>query len=346
MPQTIGGPGDAGLRPEGDSGRPPRRARRRFAVVGVGAIGGFYGARLAAAGAEVHWLVRSDADQLRRDGLRVASVDGDLELTGLAVHTAAAQVPPVDVILLATKTTAIAQALPSVAAIAATSSAAGRAPSVVCMQNGFGVEDAVAAGLASDVPVIGGMCFICAVKEAPGLVRHLDYGAVTLAGRTSPVAPPTAALGAVAQEFEAAGIATDVASDLIASRWRKLVWNVPFNGLSVVLDAGTDEIMTDPQAYALAEALMGEVVAASVASGHPVSEEVVPVMLRATAAMSPYDTSMRVDYAARRPLEIDAIYRAPVAAAQAVGADMPRTEALTQQLAFLDRRNRCQPRSG
>ncbi len=250
------------------------------------------------------------------------------------MHSSADTVPPVDCVLLATKTTATQDVLPAVAAIVASSRAAGIRPSVVCMQNGYGVEETVAAGLPPDVPVVGGMCFICAVKEGPGRVRHLDYGAVTLAGADG--------VRAVAEDLGAAGVPVEVAPDLLASRWRKLVWNVPFNGLSVVLDAGTDAIMADPDARALAEDLMREVVAASLATGHPVAEDVVEAMLAATAAMSPYDTSMRVDFAARRPLEIEAIYGAPVAAAAAAGVAMPRTEALGHQLAFLDRRNRRQ----
>jgi 2-dehydropantoate 2-reductase len=311
-------------------------ARRRYAVVGVGAIGGYYGARLAAAGHELHVVARSDAAHLRAHGLRVESVDGDLHLApgSFTVHEDPATVPPVDVVVLAVKTT-----VGPGAAAALVRPVARPGTIVVAMQNGLGVEAPLAAA-APGCAVLGGMCFVCSNKVGPGLVRHLDFGAVTLGEHTADGSPAgvTPAVEAVAADLEGAGVPAHRLADLADGRWRKLVWNIPYNGLSVVLDAGTDALMADDGTRALVRDVMGEVLAAAGACGHPIPERFADDMLTATAAMKPYETSMKLDADAGRPLELDAIYGAPLAAAAAAGVAMPRTEALARQLRFLDRR--------
>ena len=324
-------------------GRPPARSvasdtvdrPRSYTVVGVGAIGGVYGARLHAAGHDVRWEARSDASHLRTQGLVVTDADGRRHHTDLAVHGPGEETPPrSDVVLVCTKTTAGVAALVGALADDATI--------VVAMQNGLGVEAALAAA-APGATVLGAMCFICAQKVGPGEVAHLDYGTVTL-GEHRPggdAAGITPAVEAVAADLEGAGVPVVREPDLERGRWRKLVWNIPFNGLSVVLDAGTDDLVADPDARGLVETLMREVVAASVACGHGLGEEIVAKLLADTEAMTPYAPSMKLDHDAGRPMELAAIYDAPLAAARAAGTDMPATAALAAQLHFLDRRARC-----
>lgn len=312
-------------------------AKRRYAVIGTGAIGGYYGAKLAAAGHEVHFVARADLDVLRRDGLRVDSPGGDLVLPDVSVLAAPGEVPPVDVVLLTTKTSADEPGTALVAPLAAAGA------TVVLMQNGLGIEDRLAADLPGTT-VLGAMCFMCSNRIAPGHIRHLDYGAVTV-GEHAPGEPAgaglTGAVTAFADDLAAAGVTARPIPDLMAGRWRKLVWNIAFNGLSVVLDAGTDELMADPAARALVVELMHEVTDAAAACGHPIEDAFIDEMVATTDAMTPYKTSMKLDAEAGRPLEIDAIYQAPVDAARAAGAAMPRTEAILAQLRFLDTRNRA-----
>src|SRR5688572_3329093 len=111
---------------------------RSYAVVGMGAIGGYYGARLADAGHDVHFLVRSHASQLRAQGLRVESPEGDVVVRDVQVHTDPESVPPVDVVVVAVKTTDSASVLPAVGRLAR------RGAIVVAMQNGLGVEQVLA----------------------------------------------------------------------------------------------------------------------------------------------------------------------------------------------------------
>jgi 2-dehydropantoate 2-reductase len=313
-----------------------RAGSRSYAVIGVGAIGGYYGARLATAGHALHVVARSDADHLRRHGLRVESVEGrfDLPAGSFGVHEDPADVPPVDVVLLAVKTTVGPEA-----AARLVKPLARPGTVIVAMQNGLGVEAPLAAA-APGCPVLGGMCFVCSNKTGPGHVHHLDYGSVTLGEHTGDGRPAgvTPAVEAVAADLEGAGIKAQRLDDLATGRWRKLVWNIPYNGLSVVLDAGTDELMADPATRSLVADIMAEVLAGAAACGHPIPPRFADDMLAATGEMKPYETSMKLDHDAGRPLEIDAIYGAPLAAAAAAGVTLPRIDTLARQLRFLDAR--------
>lgn len=305
----------------------------RYAVVGMGAVGGLYGGRLAAAGHAVHFLVRSGASAIRATGLHVTSVDGDIVLDEVQVHDHVEEVPAVDVVIVAIKTTAnwaLAELLPALA---------GPDSTVVMFQNGLGAEEQALAAVPA-ATVLGGLCFVCSLQRGPGRIEHVDYGAVTVAEHRSDGTPAgiTPAVERLVDDLGGAGVRTSAAPDLVLARWKKLVWNVPYNGLSVVLDAGTDELMADLSARALVHALMQEVQTGAASQGRTIPDAFVEQMLADTEAMTPYRTSMKLDFDQGRPLELDAIYREPVERAVAAGSAMPRVEALAHALAFLDAR--------
>jgi 2-dehydropantoate 2-reductase len=129
-----------------------------------------------------------------------------------------------------------------------------------------------------------------------------------------------------------------VAEDLVLARWQKLVWNVPYNGLSVVLDANTAELMGDPDSLALVEGLMREVLAGAASCGRTIPAEFVGEMLEMTRVMKPYRASMKVDYDEGRPMEIEAIHGEPLRRAAANGVDLPLLKSLYHQLRFLGAR--------
>jgi 2-dehydropantoate 2-reductase len=305
---------------------------RTYTVLGLGAIGGYYGARLHQSGLDVQFLARSDAEHVRRHGLRVDSPEGDAVLD-IDVHDDPASLRQADVVVVAVKTTATTSVLPVVSQIAPDDTI------VVVMQNGLGVEAPFAAA-APGATVVGAMCFMCSNKVGPGHVVHLDQGAVTL-GEHQPDhsvtgTGTTPAVEAVMADLRAAGVSTSPAPDLETGRWQKLVWNIPFNGLSVVLDAGTDEMLADPATRRRAEDLMHEVVTGAAACGHGFDPAFADRMMAATEAMTPYKTSMKLDHEAGRPLELDALYAAPIAAARAAGYEMTDTERLLDELRRLD----------
>jgi 2-dehydropantoate 2-reductase len=314
--------------------RRDRKNTRSYAILGTGALGGYYGACLQRAGLDVHFLFRSDYSHVTQHGLVIESTDGDFTLPQVNAYQDVKDMPRCDVVAIALKTTQnhlLPQLLPPVVKEDGV---------VLVLQNGLGVEAAVAEIVGSH-RVIGGMCFVCANKVAPGRIRHLDYKAIALAEYTARdrAAGITPRMQQIATDFTSAGIPIDLSEDLLLARWQKLVWNIPYNGLSVVLNAQTDELMADVSTRALVEDLMAEVVEGAAKCDRHIPDSFVQNMLDRTVKMKPYKTSMKIDYDLQRPLEVEAIFGNPLRAARQAGANLSQIRTLYQQLKFLDRKN-------
>lgn len=307
---------------------------RTYAILGTGALGGFYGSRLQKAGADVHFLLHSDYEHVNKHGLVIESKDGDFTLPDVRAYDDVQKMPPCDVVIVAFKTThnhLLPKLLPSVVKDDGV---------VLVLQNGLGVEDEVAQ-IVGDKRVMGGLCFLCSNKVGPGHIRHLDYGEVKFAeyaiGYNSQGI--TTRMCQIAADFENAGIPIKLAADLLLARWQKLVWNIPYNGLSVVLDARTDELMGNTHTRALVEELMWEVAAGAKSCDRIIANSFIEMMLDWTVKMKPYRTSMKIDYDEKRPLEVETMFGNPLRLAQQKGANLPKITMLYQQLKFLDARN-------
>ena len=309
--------------------------KRRYAILGTGALGGFYGARLQQAGLEVHFLLRSDYEQVQQQGLVIESPEGNFTLSQVHAYREVEQMPRCDVVVVALKTThnhLLPKLLPPVLQENGV---------VLVLQNGLGLEAEVAEIVGAE-RVMGGLCFICSNKIGSGHIRHLDYGVITLGEYAAnyQAGGMTERMAQIAQDFQQAGIPIHLAEDLLLARWRKLVWNIPFNGLSVVLNATTDALMADRHTYALAEQLMREVALGAETQGRAIADDFIQKMLDDTVKMKPYRTSMKIDYDEGRPLEVEAIFGNPLRAAQSAGVQLPQITMLYQQLKFLSDRNR------
>jgi 2-dehydropantoate 2-reductase len=244
--------------------------------------------------------------------------------------------PKCDVVLLALKTTQnhlLPQLIPPVLKPQGT---------VLVLQNGLDVEAPVAA-IANVQNVIGGLCFICSHKIAPGEIDHLNYGGITLLE----YAPEyrccgiTERMRQIAEDFTSAGIAIDLADDLLLARWQKLVWNIPFNGLSVVLNANTDKIIASPEIRELVFEIMQEVALGAAACDRVISPDFLHERIDRTKKLQSYRPSMKIDYDERRPLEIEAILGTPLRIASNAGVKLPHIAMLYRQLKFLDAQNRA-----
>jgi 2-dehydropantoate 2-reductase len=308
----------------------------RIGIIGSGAIGGFYGLMLARAGFDVHFLLRSEFAAVASQGLQVnSSVHGTLQLDNVQAYQSAADMPPCDWLLVGAKTTSNAELAPLI------SQAAAPGAKVVLMQNGLAVEDELRPLLPDSLHLLGGLCYICAHRSAPGVVEHQALGNVSLGYHSGPASDADSRQQILEQGiglFQAAGLDSTAMPELNQARWQKLVWNVPYNGLAVLLDSATSALMSNADSRALIEALMQEVVDAAGACGYQLPPGFAGKLLAATDRMPDYLPSMYHDFALQRPLELHAIYAAPLAAAAKAGCAMPRTEMLYQALRFLAQR--------
>ncbi|WP_431768083.1 putative 2-dehydropantoate 2-reductase [Pseudomonas fluorescens] len=306
-------------------------------IIGTGAIGGFYGVMLARAGFDVHFLLRSEFSAVAECGLQVDSaVHGALTLNPVQAYSSAEDMPPCDWLLVGAKTTSNAGLAPSII------QAAKPDAKVLVLQNGLDVEDSLRALLPDSLHLLGGLCLICVHREGPGQITHQALGAVNVGYHSGPTADDAARMAIVEEGaglFRAAGLDSQAMPNLHQARWQKLVWNIPYNGLSVLLGASTTPLMADTDSRALIQALMAEVVQGAKACGHDMPPGYAEYLFMMTEKMPDYWPSMYHDFLHKRPLELEAIYARPLAVAKAAGCELPRIESLYRTLSFIDRRN-------
>ncbi|TLD69085.1 2-dehydropantoate 2-reductase [Phragmitibacter flavus] len=300
----------------------------RIAIVGSGAIGCYYGARLAQHGHDVHFLMRSDHDHVSRHGLDIRSHIGDFHLPADQVHshTTTADIGPSDLVIIALKTTSN-HLLPDLIPPLLHENTA-----ILTLQNGLGNEALLATHFGAQ-RILGGLCFVCINRLSPGVIDHSAQGLITLGEYDSSddlqSRPQT-----IAEAFNAAQIPCKVEPSLALARWRKLVWNIPFNGLSIAAGSlTTEQILASPTLTQLVHDLMLEVIATANALGHPLPESLADEMIANTRNMSAYKTSSLIDHLEGREVEINAIWQEPLRQAQAAGVPVPKLEMLTQLLA-------------
>ena len=302
----------------------------RIAIVGAGALGLYYGALLQRAGHNLHFLLRSDYEAITRDGLYVYSPHGDFHLPEVKGYRSAEDMGEVDLVLIGLKTTANALMCHFVKPLVR------KGVPILTLQNGLGNEEILAGAFGPD-DILGGTAFLCSNRGKPGEVRHLDYGPITIG---SHVGKHDELLPRLAKLFTDAGIPCTVTSSLKQTRWQKLVWNIPFNGLCAHCRATTSALLEYHEMRMLVRQLMLEVIAAANADlgGALIAQEFADQMIASTQKMVDYRPSMMIDREEERALELEAIYRIPLQRGEAAGIAMPRTAMLADLLAFEDDR--------
>ncbi|HEY7119772.1 MAG TPA: putative 2-dehydropantoate 2-reductase [Tepidisphaeraceae bacterium] len=299
-----------------------------IAIVGTGAIGAYYGGRLAQHGHDVHFLLRSDYDAVRERGWSVRSCHGDFVLPPSSLHAYddPTRMPRADLVIVTLKTTANDQFEKLIAPLLKPDT------TILTLQNGLGNEERLAE-LFGARRVLGGMAFVCINRVEPGVVHHIAEGLITL-GEFEPIDDQR--VHRIARMFTASQIPCRVIDDLRYGRWEKLVWNVPFNGLSAVMDQTTDLLLGSPAGEALVRSLMEEVLAAARGVGVELPRSLIDAKVEQTRGMGAYKTSMHLDMLAGRAMEVQAIFGAPVRAAQEAGVSVPRLEMLYRMLKLRD----------
>ena len=296
----------------------------KYGVVGTGAIGGYYGSKLANSGKEVHFLAHRDYLYMKEHGMQVDSCDGSFHLDHVNVYQYTKDMPKCDVVLVGLKTTnnhLLAELLPPLLH---------EKTVVMLIQNGIGVEADVQE-MFPDLQLVAGLAFICSAKTEPGRVNHQCYGSINLGNYSC---KDEALFNAILNDFKEAGVqAASVPYE--EARWKKAVWNMPFNGMTVALDTQTDLLLKHPSTRKLIRDLMMEVVGAAQHLGVTgLTEAFVDKMIETTDAMTPYSPSMKLDYDFHRPMEIHYIYTRPIEIARAAGFPMPKLEMLEAELRF------------
>jgi len=300
----------------------------RIAIVGSGAIGLYYGTQLALSGVDVRFLLRRDLAAVRARGITVRVGDRvqTLPAERVGAYARPAEIGPVDLVIVTLKTTAndqLATLLPPLL---------GPETAVLTLQNGLG-SDELLARLCGAERVFSGLSFIASNRTGPGEVACFYPGTITLGefGR-----PATARAHALGDLWARAGVTCQLVDHVAEARWRKLVWNVPFNGLSIATGGlTTDRLLADAGLAAEVRALMDEVAGAAHALGWSIPESFLQEQLDVTPSLGAYQPSSLLDWQAGREVEVEAIWGEPLRRAQAARAATPRLallHALLRQL--------------
>ncbi|MGR9087078.1 MAG: ketopantoate reductase family protein [Gammaproteobacteria bacterium] len=292
---------------------------RRVVVVGTGAIGSFYGALLAKAGANVTTVCRSDHDCIDRHGFTIRSHNlGTWLFKPSRVLKQVADVSEAaDVLLLCTKI------IPGLDSASLIRPAVSPNTVIVFIQNGVDTERQMLEAF-PDNEVISGLAFICCNRTEPGTIVHSAYGRLTLGSLPASISANTLEL---CRLFNLGGIECTCSEDIITERWKKCVWNAPFNPLSVLSGGlSTADILRSQEDFVCK--IMRDVCRIARAAGHPLPNNIVEANIENTRRMPPYKTSMLLDYENGRPMETEAILGNALRAGMRTGTATPYLESV------------------
>ena len=310
--------------------------RASIAVIGAGAVGCYYGARLAEAGHDVRFLLHGDVDAVRRDGFHLTSHLGDLHLPSPTVADSADELAAhgvADWLLVTLKSCDLDQTAVQAGPLISADTR------ILAIVDGIGIEDEVA-GMLRRYGIFGGLGFIGVGLPRPGRIMHREFGALEIGhhGDDADAVREAVAL------WDTTVVAARPTDCLVRARWSKMLWDVPFNGLSVAAGgANSDYILETPALADFARRVMDEVAALANADlagrGLPPIADPAAACDRAMRLMGTTEKHIPpagVEFVRQRPLEVEAMFERPLGRAEELGVAMPLTGALAALLRRLN----------
>jgi 2-dehydropantoate 2-reductase len=321
----------------------------RIAIAGAGAIGGYIGARLAKAGADVVLFARGPhLRAMQETGLRVVSPEGDFDVKPEAVGELS-EIGHADAVILGVKAHGIASLAPQLRPLF------GPDTMVVSTQNGIpwwyfqnhpGDLDGLhlesvdpGGAIAKSIEperVVGSLAYFATDIAEPGVIHHTEGNRLTLG---EPSGARTERLKALADALIASGFRVPVTTRLRQEIWVKLLGNVAFNPISALTAGTLEELALHPEVSRAVREIMTEAtaVAAKINVEIPISIE---QRMAGAAKVGAHKTSMLQDYEAGRPMELDAIVGAVVELGDRLGVPVPATRTVYGCAKMLDEKRR------
>lgn len=305
----------------------------RIVVLGAGGVGGYFGGRLAQAGADVTFLVRGATLQaLRTRGLRVDSIKGDIELPKVNATDDAASIGKMDAVLVSVKSWQVREACASIRP------AVGENTIVVPLENGMEAPDDIAAILGPECAA-GGLCGLVSFVVAPGHIRHISVDPFIAFGELDN--RPSARSERLLQTLQGAGITSFIPPDIQRAMWTKFLFIATLSGIGAVtrVPAGVWRVM--PETRAMGEAALREAIAVAKGRGVSLPDDVFDTVMQRIDALSPDSTaSLQRDVIEGKPSELDAQLGAVVRIGRAAGVPTPLFETMYHALLPQERKAR------
>ena len=299
----------------------------KVALVGPGAVGGYYGAMLAIHGHDVHFLFRSTYDAVQSGGLWLvhhAECGRKERVETLHAHATTETIGVCDWVIVATKATANTELAEILRPMV------GEHTNLLTLQNGMGNVENLSYAFGNDRTILAGLCFTCINRTAPHVIESLLPGYVQFGEFGKSILEEGMKM---VHAFESSGVKVRVAESLDEALWRKLCWNVPFNGLAI---AGggitTDLILADPVLKQRCHDLMLEIQAGAKSYGINIEDASLDRQFELTEPMGPYKPSSLIDFLDGKPVEVDAIWGEALKRGASKGVEMPELKKLLQNL--------------
>ncbi len=270
----------------------------KVSVIGAGAVGAFYGAKLQTSGLNVEYYSKTLAKHAKNK-IKIKSIWGDFEIQ-VKVFSQTTGMSLSDLVIISTKVTNLQEDAKKILVLI--QPIIHEKTILLFLQNGINMEETISKKIKN--PILGGLAFTCINRRSPNVIHHLDYGLVKIGALNS-------AHKKIAREvvnlFQNAKIEVQFTNDLRRSRFEKLLWNVPFNSLSVICNTNTKILIQNQNIKKLCYELMNEVRMIANHEGKKITQTMIKEMIQRTENMQPYKTSMLLDYESKKKMEVDAI---------------------------------------
>jgi len=293
---------------------------KKILVIGSGAIGSFYGAKLAKAGADVTVLARSDFQKVKQDGILIKSYEGDFTFKpSRVIQNVEEYQDRADFIIIATKVLSSIDVVEIVKPVLDFANNKNDA-SLVLIQNGIHIEEPIIKALPNQ-HLISALAFICVGKISPAVIHHQFFGKIVIGDYPQGSCAKTKILFDL---FNQSQVPCFLAENIKLERWKKLIWNIGFNPTSVLTGGlNTAGMLDNPATKVLIERIMEEVKILALADGCTLAEDVIQKNIDDTLIMPPYKTSMLLDFEAGRKMEVEAILGNALRFAELKNIDVP-----------------------
>ena len=303
------------------------RESMKIGVVGSGAVGSFYGLMLKQAGEDVHFHLRGNYEDVKKHGFSLIQqfTGGEInKIKNASIYRNTSEIGVCDWVIIATKATANSDIPGLIAPMV------GEKTSFLTLQNGMGNVENLAEAFGKDRLIVGGLCFTCINRINPTTIKSLLAGYVQFGQIGSTLSQKA---NRIVDCFENAGVKVRRADSLDDALWRKLCWNVPFNGLCIVGGGiTTNLVLSNFELRGRAENLMREIQSAAQESGVIIEDTFLEKQFSLTDPMGAYKPSSLIDFLAGKPVEVDAIWGEALSRGRSKGVYMPELEILYTQL--------------
>ncbi len=308
----------------------------RIAVMGSGAVGGYFGAKLASAGHQVAFLARgAHLAAMQANGLLVKSPNGELQIRNAQFSADPSAIGHVDSILFCVKSYDTENAAESIKPMVAGQTL------ILSLQNGID-NPAKLARVHGEQKVLPAVVYVGAQLSAPGVISHTTGGRIVFGRLDSGI---DERLNVLEQTFIAGGIPCEANTEIRKVQWTKLLWNAPFCAISCLTHANTKQIVESPSLVKLAVDCMTEVQAAARLDQVDLPARLFDDVLNFSRTLGDFKPSMLQDLEAGKPLEYEAFNGYIVKLLQGAGQPTAVNEIFYAMLKFLDARTRGEARS-